>query len=141
VEEQFMRFDLAGATNVSPAAASGGMKQRVAMIRTLLTQPSVLLMDEPFSSLDFDVKLKIQRLLIEYHQEGKTTIIVTHDIEDAIALADKIIVLSMNPATVKKVIQADLGLARRDPVEARKSPAFAHWFTVIWDEMKDRNHE
>jgi NitT/TauT family transport system ATP-binding protein len=137
----FMDFDLGDAMDVPVAASSGGMKQRVALIRTLLTEPSILLLDEPFSSLDFDVKLKIQRSLIDYHEKhGTTTLIVTHDIEDAIALADEIIVLSTNPATVKKVIKVDLGPTKRDPIEARKSSIFAHWFAVVWDEMKSRNN-
>ncbi len=127
-------FDLARFSDSYPQAASGGMKQRVALIRTLLTQPSALLLVEPFSNLDFDVQLKIQRFLMDYHQKHSvTTLLVTHDIEDAIALSDKVIVLSSRPATVKTVLRIDLG---RDPIRARKSPRFTEYFARIWDEIK-----
>ncbi len=142
VERYFTAFDLAEASATYPQAASGGMKQRVALIRTLVTMPSVLLLDEPFSSLDFDVKLKIQRYLIDYHQRNGTTILlVTHDIEDAIALSDEVIVVSGRPATVKAIIPIDVGLGKRDPIEARKSPRFAEYFTRIWDEIKYLDEE
>ena len=113
----FRAFDLAEAEGVYPQAASGGMKQRVALIRTLLTEPSVLLLDEPFASLDFDVKLKIQKLLLNYHRKNGTAILlVTHDIEDAIALSDEVIVFSDKPAMIKAVI----------PIERRPRQARPH---------------
>jgi len=133
----FRAFDLVGAESIYPDAASGGMKQRIALIRTLAIEPSILLLDEPFSSLDFDVKLKIQKFLLDYHRKNRTAIfLVTHDIEDAIALSDEVIVLSSKPATVKARIPIDIGLGKRDPIEARKSPRFTEYFTSIWDEIK-----
>ncbi len=142
MEKYFAAFDLAGAQATYPQASSGGMKQRVALIRTLATVPSVLLLDEPFSSLDFDVKLKIQRYLIDYHENrGTTILLVTHDIEDAIALSDEVIVFWGRPATVKAIIPIDLGLGKRDPIEARKSPRFTEYFTRIWDEIKYLDEE
>jgi len=135
-------FDLQGYENNYPNALSGGMKQRAALIRTLLPLPSVFLLDEPFTNLDFDIKLKIQRHLIGYHMKAKaTTMLVTHDIEDAIALSDKVIVLSGKPATVKTEIIIDLGIKKRDPVEARKSPKFREYFIQIWDELKYLNND
>jgi NitT/TauT family transport system ATP-binding protein len=137
VERYFTAFDLVGASTAYPSAASGGMKQRVALIRTLVTMPKNLLLDEPFSSLDFDVKLKIQRYLIDYlEKNGMTTLLVTHDIEDAIALSDKVIILSDKPARIKAIIPIDFGLVRRDPIGARKSPLFSEYFSHIWDEIK-----
>ncbi len=125
-----------------PVTASGGMKQRVALIRTLLISPSILLFDEPFSNLDFDIKLKIQKYLLNYHlRNGTTILLVTHDIEDAIALSDKVIVLSDKPTTIKKEIPIDLGISKRDPVEARKSPKFREYFIQIWDELKYLNND
>jgi len=141
-EKCLTAFDLAEASNIYPQAASGGMKQRVALARTLLTTPSVLLLDEPFSSLDFDVKLKVQRYLIDYQRRGGTAILlVTHDIEDAIALSNEVIVLSNKPASVKAVIAIDLGIGERDPIEARKSPRFTEYFSRIWDEIKYLDEE
>jgi NitT/TauT family transport system ATP-binding protein len=142
VSRYFEAFDLASGIALYPSAASGGMKQRVALIRTLLTDPTLLLLDEPFASLDFDVKLKVQRYLIDYQLKGeKTVLLVTHDIEDAIALSDEIIVLSDKPARVKSVIPIDIGYGKHDPVRARKSPRFTEYFTRIWEEIKYLDEE
>jgi NitT/TauT family transport system ATP-binding protein len=133
----FEVFDLGDDRDTYPLAASAGMKQRVALIRTLLISPSVLLLDEPFSNLDFDIKLKVQSKLIDYQLKRQATILlVTHDIEDAIALSDKVVVLSDKPTTVKSEIAIDLGLERHNPVEARKSPKFREYFIKIWDQLK-----
>lgn len=136
-EHYFDAFDLSGDQQTYPEFSSAGMKQRVALIRTLLPLPSVLLLDEPFSNLDFDIKLKVQRHLIDYHSHNlATTLLVTHDIEDAIALSDKVVVLSDKPAKVKAEVAIHLDTDCRDPVEARKSPKFREYFIQIWDELK-----
>lgn len=133
----FNAFGLDGSESLYPDAASGGMKQRVALIRTLLTRPTIILMDEPFSSLDFDTKLRVQRHLMEYHNKQRSTIaIVTHDIEDAIALSDRIIILTGKPATVKRQLDMEPATPLHDPVAARKSPQFVEFFALIWDELK-----
>ena len=132
------RFGLSGDENKSPAELSGGMRQRVALIRTLLPEPKALLLDEPFTSLDFEMKLGVQRGLLAYHQEHRSAVLlVTHDIEDAIALADKVIVLGGHPATVRAELDIDLGLAEKDPVEARKSPRFPEYFARIWQALQE----
>jgi NitT/TauT family transport system ATP-binding protein len=137
IDEYFEDFDLASFKTHYPATASAGMKQRVALIRTLFLNSSMLLLDEPFSNLDFDIKLKIQKHLINYQLTHKTTILlVTHDIEDAISLADTVIVLSNKPTKVKAEIPIELNLSRRDPVEARKSAKFSEYFAQIWGELK-----
>lgn len=137
LDEYFTLFDLADSINTYPTASSGGMKRRIALIRTLLTEPSLLLLDEPFVDLDFDIRLKIQRRLIRYQEKKQTTILlVTHDIEDAIALSDTVIVLSDKPTTIKSEIKIELGTTKKDPVEARKSPKFRDYFVQIWDELK-----
>lgn len=113
------------------------MKQRLSLLRTLLLQPSLLLMDEPFSNLDFDIKLKVQKFLLDYHvQHGNIILWVTHDIDDAIAISDRVIVLSDKPAKVKAEFPIDLGISKRSPVEARKSPKFRDYFAQIWDQLK-----
>lgn len=139
----FQAFELSGFEKNYPDGSSGGMKQRVAIIRTLLLKPEILLLDEPFSNLDYDIKLKIQRHLLDFHrQHGTTIILVTHDIEDAIALSDRVIVFSGKPTAIKAEITIDMGLSQRDPVEARKSPKFRDYFVRIWDELKYlNNHE
>ncbi len=120
-----------------PAMASGGMKQRTALARTLLLQRALLLLDEPFSSLDFDIKLKVQKFLLEYQARCCTTILwVTHDIEDAIAISDEVVVLSDKPARVKAQVSIDLGTAKRSPVEARGSHKFRDYFVQIADQLR-----
>ena len=116
---------------------SGGMQQRVALIRTLLPTPNALLLDEPFTGLDFDTKLEIQRHILDFQTETRCAILmVTHDIEDAIALSDRVLVLGGKPATVMKEIPIELGLSRKDPVEARKSPKFTEYFSLLWESLQ-----
>jgi NitT/TauT family transport system ATP-binding protein len=137
IDAYFKAFELELNKDNYPETSSAGMKQRVALIRTLLINPCLLLLDEPFSNLDFDIKLKIQRRLIQYYCENESTfLLVTHDIEDAIALSDKVIILSDKPTTIKVEVPIDLGLRRRDPVDARKSPRFSEYFAHIWNELK-----
>jgi NitT/TauT family transport system ATP-binding protein len=137
IETLFCEFDLNGAQNKYPAQCSLGMQQRTAFIRTLAIEPCVLLLDEPFSSLDYDIKLRAQMNLARYVEQKKAAVlIVTHDIEDAIALADRVIIISAKPAVVKAEIQIDLGLSGRDPLAARTSPKFRDYFEAIWQHLK-----
>jgi NitT/TauT family transport system ATP-binding protein len=137
MEKLFQEFELNGARQKYPAQCSIGMQQRTALIRTLAIEPTVLLLDEPFSSLDYDIKLRAQMSLTRYVEQKKPAVlIVTHDIEDAIALADTVIVLSAKPATVKAEIHINLGLPKRDPVAARTSPKFREYFEEIWQHLK-----
>jgi NitT/TauT family transport system ATP-binding protein len=130
-------FDLKGYEDYYPDELSGGMKQRAALIRTLITEPDILLLDEPFAGLDFDIKLRIQKIILDYQKRTKCLIIlVTHDIEDAIALSDEIIILTEKPTTIKKVLKIDSGLREKDPIEVRKSPQFSNYFKEIWNELK-----
>lgn len=137
MEKLFQEFELNGARKKYPAQCSVGMQQRTALIRTLAIEPTVLLLDEPFSSLDYDIKLRAQMTLARYvERKNVAVLLVTHDIEDAIALADKIVVLSAKPATVKAEIAINLGLQKRDPVSARTSPKFREYFEIIWQHLK-----
>lgn len=137
IERLFREFELDGAQAKYPVQCSLGMQQRAALIRTLAIEPEVLLLDEPFSSLDYDIKLRVQANVTRYLDEmGPAVLLVTHDIEDAIALADRVIVMSAKPAVVKAEIDISLGLAKRDPVAARTSPRFAEYFNQIWQHLK-----
>ncbi len=130
-------FDLEGFETYYPDALSGGMKQRAALIRCLITEPNLLLLDEPFSNLDFDIKLKIQKILLGYQKQIHSSIVfVTHDIEDAIALSDEVIIFSSRPSSIKEIIKIDLGLTEKDPILARKSDKFPIYFAEIWDKLK-----
>ena len=137
IDALFGEFDLDGEQAKYPETCSAGMQQRVALIRTLAIEPSVLLLDEPFSSLDYDIKLRVQANMARYIDEKQPAVLlVTHDIEDAIALADRVIVMSAKPAFIKAEIQINLGLAKRDPVTARTSPEFGAYFERIWQHLK-----
>lgn len=120
-----------------PRQLSGGMRQRVALIRTLALSPELLLLDEAFSALDFQNRLKVcddvKRILTE---EKTTAILVTHDINEAISLSDKIIILSKKPGTVKDIITLD-DLKGLSPLERRENPKSSIYFDKIWRELQE----
>lgn len=120
-----------------PSSLSGGMRQRVALIRTLATNPDILLLDEPFSALDYQTRLEVSNDVYNIiKSEEKTAIIVTHDIGEAIATANKVIVLSKRPALIKKIY--DIKLTNpKNPILNRKDPKFNEYFDIIWKELEE----
>ena len=120
-----------------PKSLSGGMRQRVALIRTLATNPDILLLDEPFSSLDYISRLKLSDDIYQIiKEEGKTAIIVTHDIQEAIALADRVIVLTKRPATIKKEYKIHL-TDKSTPFQNRKCKEFNDYYDAIWRDLNE----
>jgi len=120
--------------NSRPSELSGGMRQRVALIRTLAIDPQVLLLDEPFSSLDYQTRLHLaDEICGIIRSEKKTALFVTHDIAEAVSIADRIIVLSGRPAVIKKDIAVDL--AETQPILRRNLPEFRTYFDIIWKEL------
>ncbi len=118
-----------------PKNLSGGMKQRVALIRTLATNPTLLLLDEPYSALDYQTRLALSNDLHKIiKQENKTAIMITHDIAEAISLADRIIVLTKRPCKVKKIYKIELE-NKRTPIENRKDPKFNYYYDKIWRDL------
>ncbi|MCQ4948072.1 ABC transporter ATP-binding protein [Bittarella massiliensis (ex Durand et al. 2017)] len=119
-----------------PSQLSGGMRQRAALIRTLAVNPQILLLDEAFSALDYQTRLTvtddIYRIL---KKEGKTTLMVTHDIPEAISMSDRIIVLSARPSVVKAVHQVEFDQPDLPPLQRRNNPAFSRYFNLIWKEL------
>lgn len=114
-----------------PQALSGGMRQRAALIRTLATNPDLLLLDEPFSALDFQTRLTVCDDVYEIiRRENKTALLVTHDISEAISLADRIIVLTKRPATVKTIHETHFD-PNITPLERRESPDFSRQFEIL----------
>ncbi len=117
-----------------PSSLSGGMRQRAALIRTLSVDPEVLLLDEPFSALDYQTRLSVcddvYRIIRE---EKKTALLITHDISEAISVADRIFVLSKRPAKI--VAQHTLTFPEAEPLKRRENSQFSHWFEVLWKEL------
>ena len=138
VRELLDRYELSGFAGKRPCQLSGGMRQRCALIRTLATQPDILLLDEPFSELDYQTRLAVSGDIWHIiRSEGKTALLVTHDISEAVSMSDRVVVLSRRPATVKAVF--DMGeLRRMDPLKRRENPAFARYFDAIWKELELR---
>ena len=121
-----------------PRQLSGGMRQRAALIRTLVVEPNLLLLDEPFSALDYQTRLAIaDEIGIILKKEKKTALLVTHDISEAISLSDRIIILSSRPATIKEIITIDLSCPEgiRTPLKCREAPEFRYYFNKIWKEL------
>ena len=122
-----------------PSELSGGMRQRAAPIRTLALKPELLLLDEPFSALDSQTRLSVSddigRIL---RQEKKTAILVTHDISEAISMADRVIILSPRPAIIRKIVPICFDLENRTPMASRNAPEFKSYFNLIWKEL---NHD
>lgn len=119
-----------------PNSLSGGLKQRVALIRTLALKPDILLLDEPFSALDYQTRLTLSDDLKNIiTNEKKTTIMVTHDIGEAISMSDKVIILSKRPGTIKKVISINID-KKESPTEIRKDKDFSKYYELIWKELE-----
>lgn len=118
-----------------PNNLSGGMRQRVALIRTLATNPDILLLDEPFSALDYQSRLAVSDDVYNIiKKEKKSAIMVTHDIAEAISMADRVIVLSERPCDIKSIYKIDLS-NRSTPIENRKAKEFAKYYDDIWKDL------
>jgi NitT/TauT family transport system ATP-binding protein len=129
-------YGLKGFENARPATLSGGMRQRVAFMRTLAFDPDVILLDEPFSALDFQTRLLLQGEVLRIIRErAKSVILVTHDIGEAITMADRIIVMTHRPASIRAEHIIALSDAERDPVKIRTNPLFNTYFETIWSEL------
>lgn len=132
--ELLQKYGLGDVVDKYPSQLSGGMKQRVALIRTLVLRPEIILLDEPFSALDFQTRLSVGedvRSIIK--KEGLTAILVTHDISEAISICDRVAVLSEKPSKIKKIF--DVRLDGLTILEKRESSGFSELFTQIWKEL------
>ena len=130
-EELLKKYDLYSFKDKKPRQLSGGMRQRVALIRTLVLEPSLLLLDEPFSALDFQTRLKVCDDVYDIiKSEKKTALLVTHDISEALSMSNKIIILSKRPASVKEELQIDF--IGNTPLQKREDKNFGNYFEKIW---------
>ena len=138
VGEMMETYGLKSFSNARPSELSGGMRQRAALIRTLAMEPDLLLLDEPFSALDYQTRLNVCDDIGKIiKKEGKTAILVTHDISEAISMADRVIVLAARPAYVKKKIPIQFAMEERTPMKTRSAPEFKTYFNAIWKELNE----
>lgn len=139
IDQMLSTYGLISFEDSSPKELSGGMRQRVALIRTLLLQPDLLLLDEPFSALDYQTRLEVSDDIWKIlRKEKKTAILITHDISEAISMADRVIVLSHRPASIRKEYDIHLTFEEeRSPFLARSTKEFQFYFNQIWKELND----
>lgn len=132
--ELLSRYGLADFMKLYPRQLSGGMRQKVALIRTLVFRPSLLLLDEPFSALDFQTRLLLaDEVSAIIRSEGCTAVLVTHDISEAISMCDRVAVLTARPASVRREIE--VSLTGQTPLERRNDSKFKDYFNTVWREM------
>ena len=135
VERLLERYGLASFADKRPSQLSGGMRQRCALIRTLATDPRLLLLDEPFSALDYQTRLQVaDHIWTILREQEKTALLVTHDISEAVSMSDRVIVLSRRPSVVKAVVDVS-ALHDLSPLKRRETPTFSVYFDQIWREL------
>lgn len=141
VNKLLQDYDLYKFKDKKPSELSGGMKQRAALIRTLVLEPEILLLDEPFSALDYQTRLSVSADICSIiRSAGKTAVLITHDLSEAISLADRIIVLSKRPAAIKCDLPIHLTIAEDSPLSARNAPEFKEYFNKLWKEISDESY-
>lgn len=135
-DEMLKTYGLDKFRDARPSQLSGGMRQRAALIRTLVLKPELLLLDEPFSALDYQTRLNVSDDIGKIlKREHKPAILVTHDISEAISMADRIIILSARPAAIQKIVSINLTVKNRTPLSSRNAPEFKSYFNLIWKEL------
>ena len=136
VLELLKKYNLYEFKDKYPSELSGGMRQRVALIRTLAVKPKILLLDEAFSALDYQTRIMVKNdIYYILRKEKITAIIVTHDISEAISMSDRVLVLSKRPGTIKDIHKINFGIENRTPINCRESPKFSQYFNTLWKEL------
>ncbi len=131
-------YGLYGFKDKKPSELSGGMRQRAALIRTMAVHPDLLLLDEPFSALDFQTRLSVSADIAGIiRQTKKTALLITHDLSEAITLADRVVVLSRRPAGVKREMAIHYEIGREDPLAVRGTAAYQEYFNQLWEVLTD----
>lgn len=137
-EDLLISYGLEDFKDSYPNQLSGGMRQRAALIRTLALSPNILLLDEPFSALDYQTRLNVSNDIgTILKKEKKTALLVTHDLSEAISMADRVIVLSKRPGTVKSIVPILLSCQERTPQNARNSVEFKDYFNQLWRDINE----
>lgn len=138
LSEMLETYGLSGFESSRPSELSGGMRQRVALIRTLALKPDLLLLDEPFSALDYQTRLAVcDDISSIIRQTGKTAILITHDLSEAISVADRILVLSARPGQVKTILPIIFSGESASPLSRRNAPEFPGYFNQVWKELQE----
>lgn len=136
VDKMLETYGLSNFTRQRPSELSGGMRQRAALIRTLALEPDLLLLDEPFSALDYQTRLEVcDDIATIIKQEQKTAVLVTHDLSEAISVGSRVIILSRRPATIQKIVPISFSIPDCTPMQARNTKEFQEYFNTIWKEM------
>lgn len=136
VDKMISSYGLQEFRNSKPSQLSGGMRQRAALIRTLALEPDILLLDEPFSALDYQTRLEVSDDIARIIKEQrKTAILVTHDLSEAIAMGEQVIVLSCRPGMIRDIIDINLSIEDRTPFKSRTAKEFSTYFNQIWKEL------
>lgn len=139
-EKLLQTYGLSAFKTARPSQLSGGMRQRAALIRTLALDPSLLLLDEPFSALDYQTRLLVCDDVYQIiKKEKKTAILVTHDLSEAVSMADRVLVLSSRPASIRKELVISFSDDALTPMKRRQAPEFSRYFNEIWKELN--SHE
>ncbi len=138
VQDYLKQYGLSEFAHAKPSELSGGMRQRAALIRTLISEPDLLLLDEPFSALDYQTRLNVSDDIGQIiRKEHRSAILVTHDLSEAISLSDRVIVLSKRPANIKSTILLSFDLEDDTPLHRRNAPEFKNYFNLIWKELNE----
>jgi len=136
VKELLKKYNLYDFANKYPSELSGGMRQRVALIRTLAIKPKILLLDEAFSALDYQTRIMVTEDIYSIlKKENISVLMVTHDISEAISMADRVLVLSKRPGTIKDIHKIDFEIENTTPINCRQSPKFSTYFDTLWKEL------
>ncbi|MBU9727154.1 MULTISPECIES: ABC transporter ATP-binding protein [Diplocloster] len=138
VDHMLETYGLQKFRDSKPSELSGGMRQRAALIRTLALEPDLLLLDEPFSALDYQTRLSVgDDIGSIIKHEKKTAILVTHDLSEAISLGDRVIILSKRPGSIRKIVPIHIDMEDRTALKSRNAPEFKDYFNLIWKELND----
>lgn len=138
LSEMLKTYGLGGFENSRPSELSGGMRQRAALIRTLALKPDLLLLDEPFSALDYQTRLYVcDDISSIIRQTGKTAVLITHDLSEAISTADRIIVLSSRPGKIKTILTTSFSPEYDSPLKRRNAPEFSAYFNQLWQILQN----
>lgn len=136
VKNLLKKYGLSSFEKSYPKQLSGGMRQRVALIRTLAIRPDILLLDEPFSALDYQTRINIsEEVLNIIKNEKKTAVLVSHDISEAVSLSDRVVIFSKRPSKVKKIVKVDFGSDKLSLHEKKNHKKFNDYFDIIWGEL------